>query len=188
MILMQCAENIWTIEAALSATRCDELINFSEEKGYQEATVSLPEGAKMIKGLRNNYRVVYQDKNLAQSLYNRLHAIFPVVGDNSLPMGLNETFRFYRYDKEQRFKRHIDGRVKVNGHESRLTFMVYLNANFEGGETKFNDVLIHPKKGMALLFIHELKHESLPIIRGQKYVLRSDVFYPRSKKDLSYDT
>jgi len=58
--------------------------------------------------------------------------------------------------------------------------MVYLNDDFSGGETKFDDVLIKPRSGMALMFIHELKHESLPIMVGTKYVLRSDVFYGAS--------
>lgn len=170
-------DKIWTIEGFLSAHRCEELIAFSERKGYLETTVSLPEGAKMVKGLRDNYRVISKDKQFAQSLYDRLYPVLPPLEAALAPAGLNEIFRFYRYDKDQRFKRHIDGRVKAGGLESRLTFMAYLNADYEGGETKFNDALIQPKTGMALLFVHEQKHESLPILSGQKYVLRSDVFY-----------
>jgi len=64
-----------------------------------------------------------------------------------------------------------------NGHESRLTFMVYLNDDYSGGDTLFNHVFIRPEQGMALLFIHEQKHESTPITAGTKYVLRSDVLY-----------
>jgi len=61
--------------------------------------------------------------------------------------------------------------------KSRLTFMVYLNDDFTGGETKFDDAFIQPKARTALLFVHEQKHESLNIETGRKYVLRSDVFY-----------
>jgi hypothetical protein len=30
---------------------------------------------------------------------------------------------------------------------------------------------------MALVFIHELLHEGAPVIKGRKYVLRSDVMF-----------
>ena len=186
MLPTQITEKIWTIENVLSPLRCNELIKHSEDIGYQEATVSLPQGATMIKGLRDNYRVTFQNSGLAKSLFKKLQAGLPIIDGGSSPTGLHETFRFYRYDKAQRFKRHIDGRVKANGQESRLTFMIYLNANFDGGETKFNDALIQPKTGMALLFVHEQKHESLPILKGQKYVLRSDIFYTHSNTDKPY--
>jgi len=152
----------------------------SERKGYEEATVSLPEGAKMIKGLRDNYRVNITDPELAETLFESLKPHLPELDDKLSATGLYEDFRFYRYDKSQRFKRHIDGRVTDGDKESRLTFMIYLNDNFSGGETRFNDVEIKPQKGTALIFIHELKHESLPIDDGTKYVLRSDIFYEKA--------
>ncbi|MEP1230027.1 MAG: 2OG-Fe(II) oxygenase [Litorimonas sp.] len=171
------SDKIWTLEGFLSLEACATLIKRSEDTGYQEATVSLPEGAQMMKGLRDNYRVTFEDSSLAHDLYSILKPYLPRIDGSLQPERLYEKFRFYRYDDNQRFKRHIDGRVQAHGLESRLTFMVYLNADFEGGETKFNDITILPKAGMALLFIHEQKHESLPIERGTKYVLRSDIFY-----------
>ena len=170
-------DKIWTVENFISPARCAALIAFSEKRGYREATVSLAQGAKMMKGLRDNYRVNFQDRGLAVRLYEKLSLHLPTLDTTSAPTGLSENFRFYRYDKNQRFKRHIDGRVRSGEQESRLTFMIYLNDNYDGGETKFNDALIAPKQGRALLFIHEQKHESLPILDGRKYVLRSDVFY-----------
>ena len=177
---MECIEftkQIWTIESFLSPEFCDDLIQKSENLGYQEATVSLPEGGKMMKGLRDNYRVNLEDKEFSDKLFQSLKPDLPVVDSLSTPVALSEKIRFYRYDENQRFKRHIDGRVRYAVLESRLTFMVYLNDDYQGGETKFDDALIRPLKGMALLFIHEQKHESLPIEAGKKYVLRSDVFY-----------
>ena len=57
--------------------------------------------------------------------------------------------------------------------------MIYLNDDFEGGATAFDDITIHPKKGTALCFIHEQKHEGCPIISGTKYVIRTDVMYQK---------
>lgn len=171
---------IWTIENFLSKNECEMLIQFSEKKGYSEADVSLESGAKMIKGIRNNYRLVHEDTELAQLLWQKLYSFCPQNIENMVCVGLNERFRFYKYELNQRFKRHIDGRFKRNeNEESRITFMIYLNDDFEGGETTFDDVSIKPIQGNALCFIHEQKHEGSPVIDGVKYVLRSDVMYKK---------
>jgi hypothetical protein len=49
-------------------------------------------------------------------------------------VGLNERFRFYRYDPGQHFAPHMDGCYqRANGEESQFTFLVYLNDGFVGG-------------------------------------------------------
>jgi prolyl 4-hydroxylase len=55
--------------------------------------------------------------------------------------------------------------------------MVYLNDDFDGGHTRFEDAIICPAAGMALFFAHHLLHEGAVITRGRKYVLRTDVMY-----------
>jgi predicted 2-oxoglutarate/Fe(II)-dependent dioxygenase YbiX len=172
------SSSIWTIDNFLTPEECDKLIALSENIGYEEAEVSLESGAKMMKGLRNNYRLSYTEQDLTKHLWEKLKTQIPATIEESESVGLNEEFRFYRYENAQRFKRHIDGRFKRNEwEESRITFMIYLNSNFTGGETKFDDVSIVPKAGTALCFIHELKHEGCPVTSGIKYVLRSDVIY-----------
>lgn len=173
-------EIIWTIENFLSKAECEELILFSEQIGYEEAKVSLASGAKMMKGIRNNSRIMYKDEALANSYWEKLKAYCPDTIANNEALGLNEQFRFYKYESNQRFKRHIDGRFKRNeNEESRITFMIYLNDDYEGGETKFDNVTIKPQTGTALCFIHEQKHEGCPIIEGIKYVIRTDVMYKK---------
>ncbi|MFL5728391.1 MAG: prolyl hydroxylase family protein [Cytophagaceae bacterium] len=178
MKLFRHNESIWTIDNFISKEECEDLINFSENAGYQEAEVSTDKGSKMIKGIRNNYRVIHQDLTLAEKLWGKLKEFCPSLIENNTALGLNEQFRFYKYESEQRFKRHIDGRFKRNDlEESRITFMIYLNEDFEGGETVFDEISIRPRTGSVLCFIHELKHEGAPVKNGIKYVLRSDVMY-----------
>lgn len=100
--------------------------------------------------------------------------------------GLNERFRFYRYDPGQSFKRHYDGSFhRPNGEQSFLTLMVYLNAEFTGGQTVFYDAhdrlraRVEPAAGIALVFDHQLIHEGAPVESGRKYVLRTDVMFRR---------
>ena len=93
-------------------------------------------------------------------------------------IGVNERFRFYRYDLGQTFRWHRDGYFeRPNRERSRLTLMVYVNDDFEGGHTRFEEALIKPVKGTALFFVHHLLHEGAQVTRGRKYVMRSDVMY-----------
>lgn len=56
--------------------------------------------------------------------------------------------------------------------------MIYLNDDFEGGETEFENLLtVTPEKGTALIFYHPLRHEGKALASGLKYVLRTDVMY-----------
>ena len=55
--------------------------------------------------------------------------------------------------------------------------MIYLNDDFEGGETTFEQFTVQPKKGTALIFHHPIKHAGEQIRSGVKYALRTDVMY-----------
>ncbi|MCA6363264.1 MAG: 2OG-Fe(II) oxygenase [Bacteroidetes bacterium] len=170
--------SIWTIKHFLPETVCASLIHLSETTGYEEAKVNFSTGAEMMKGLRNNYRLLYPNAELAAEFWQSLRHYCPDEIDGQKASGLNEMFRFYKYSSSQRFKRHIDGRFRRSAfEESRITFMIYLNDDFEGGETAFDEVEIKPETGTALCFIHEQKHEGKPVLSGAKYVLRSDVMY-----------
>ena len=107
-----------------------------------------------------------------------------ITGTESLcemrAVGLNERFRCYRYEPGQRFAPHRDGYFERNDRErSLLTFMIYLNDDFSGGETAFLSYgcSAKPRVGTALLFQHLLDHEGCVVRSGVKYVLRSDVMY-----------
>lgn len=182
MEIIQHGQQIWTIKDFLTADECDQLVIFSEQYGFEEAEVSFSSGSAMAKNIRNNSRIVIEDTALADRLWGKLKAYCPSELDNWVAVGINEMFRFYKYDPDQRFKRHIDGRFKRNeNEESRITFMVYLNDDYSGGSTKFDEVNIVPQKGTALCFIHEQKHEGTPVIEGTKYALRSDVMYRKQQ-------
>ncbi len=84
---------------------------------------------------------------------------------------------------------------------SFITLLIYLNDDFEGGETGYwlnfdtgteetnrkhqcnfaggcdrqdHDIVIQPVQGTALISDHNLFHEGLPPTKGTKYVLRTD--------------
>ncbi len=172
------SDEIYIIDNFLTEEACDVLIEFSEDRGYEEAKVNLDGKQVLMTTVRNNERILDMDNQRAERYWSKLESFHPSELGNSIAIGLNELFRFYKYTPKQRFKKHRDGRFERNEREfSAYTFMIYLNDNFTGGETEFGEVIIHPKKGSALIFRHELKHEGKTVTDGVKYVLRSDIMY-----------
>ena len=177
-------DQIFTIDNILSPSECAEYIALTENIGYAEAPINTWLGPQIRPDVRNNRRVILDDFERAANLWQRVSQYISSNLEGCEAIELNERFRFYRYDPGQYFAPHYDGSYRrENGDESVLTFMIYLNEDFAGGETRFDlrypwfEVSVVPKTGMGLCFLHELRHEGAPIIQGRKYVLRSDVMY-----------
>lgn len=177
-------DSIFVIRDFCTSQECDAFIAQSEKAGYDEATITTAAGFVMRKDVRDNDRLIVDDIDLAARLWKRAEPFLPARLRNWQAAGFNERFRFYRYDPGQKFAPHLDGSFRRdNGEESQLTFMIYLNDDFTGGETRFyvrNGMLrveVQPERGMALVFVHRQLHEGAPVIAGRKYVLRTDVMY-----------
>jgi hypothetical protein len=172
------SDDIFTVEGFCSAPECDNYIELSESLGFGDAPISTFGGPVIAKGVRDNERVILDDPALAQAIWERARSYVPALLGGHRALGVNERFRFYRYDPGQTFRWHRDGSFEPpDGRRSRLTLMVYLNDDFEGGETRFEQAAIRPVTGMALVFVHQLLHQGAAVRRGRKYVLRTDVMY-----------
>ena len=126
---------------------------------------------------------------------------------------MNRRWRFYKYHPGDIFRAHVDpGRWTGSGfdeagnlvpdcfgdRESHMTFLLYLNDEFEGGTTRFfidpvnphlgeaghcsRVVSVAPSQGSALCFFHGNHplspwHEGGALTAGTKYVLRTDILY-----------
>ena len=132
------ADNIETIADFFLAAECDAYVQLGESSGFEEATMFAPRG---VKDVRNNDRVIVDDSERAQALYQRLAShLAPSFQHRWVPVGLNERLRLYRYDVGQRFDWHRDGHSeRENGERSQFTFIVYLNDDSEGGGTSFQN-------------------------------------------------
>jgi predicted 2-oxoglutarate/Fe(II)-dependent dioxygenase YbiX len=178
-------DRVFVIHECLSGPECEQLIHQAESLGFDDAPITTSAGFVMRKDVRNNTRVILDDHALAQSLYSRLGTLLPGQYGSWRIVGLNERFRFYRYDLGQFFAPHFDGAFNRNDDErSWLTFMIYLNDACTGGETIFLDrvppLTVVPESGKALVFLHRQLHTGAEVIEGRKYVLRSDVMYRRT--------
>lgn len=98
-------------------------------------------------------------------------------------VGLNERFRFYRYDPGQAFRWHTDGWHRRSERERSFhSVLLYLNGGFVGGATEFSPGSpVIPAAGRALLFDHRLMHQGAPVREGRKYVLRTDLMFARDR-------
>jgi hypothetical protein len=130
---------IFVLHDFLSPEECERFISLSEGAGYEDAPITTGIGFVMREDIRDNDRVISDDPALAELLWARALPFLPVDWFGWSPVGLNERFRYYRYDAGQRFAAHTDGYFqRDNGDRSHFTFMVYLNDGFEGGETAFH--------------------------------------------------
>ena len=196
------------ISDVLSGEECENIIQMAESspQGYvpDEPTTS----AKPPEGFAPRAaNLVLLSEKITSILYNRTKQFLPTKlgnGSNELA-GLNSRLRFYRYQPGAIYRPHVDGSWPGSGiHNgkyyydyygdrwSRLTFLVYLNDDFDGGGTSFyvpsKDVgnlqafTVEPRQGSVLVFPHggvagSLVHEGSFCKVGVKYIIRTDVLY-----------
>jgi len=183
---------IFVIRQFFSREECDALNRRSETLAYELGTVA----GVANENVRNNERVIVDDPVLASDIFRRAEPFLPPLLEDRRLVGFNERWRFYRYHPGQTFNLHRDGsflRLETF-EESQLTFLIYLNQDMVGGETRFFADIeqafqrppvpylsVQPKTGMALAFARAIWHKGPAVQSGQKYVLRTDIMYgPRS--------
>eukprot|EP01116_Phalansterium_solitarium_P013387 TRINITY_DN30746_c0_g1_i1.p1 TRINITY_DN30746_c0_g1~~TRINITY_DN30746_c0_g1_i1.p1 ORF type:complete len:292 (+),score=62.25 TRINITY_DN30746_c0_g1_i1:295-1170(+) len=105
------------------------------------------------------------------------------------PLELNDLIRFCKYNPGGLFGAHRDGiYIRSDTQRSMYTVMLYLNSDFEGGETNFLhgadeehvqgvSYSLKPEAGSCLVFLQDLLHEGLPLLSGLKYMLRTDLVF-----------
>lgn len=186
--LLSDRDDLFVLHDFLSPEECAHYIALSESAGYGDAPITTSAGFVMRKDIRDNTRVILDEVALAGEMWERLKPHFPEPVQLWVPCGLNERWRFYRYDPGQQFDWHFDGCYERSPTEqSWFTFMIYLTGDLAGGATEFNMVLsggvredapivrVQPQPGMALVFPHNILHRGAPVAEGRKYVMRTDV-------------
>jgi 2OG-Fe(II) oxygenase superfamily len=189
----------------LSPGECAQLIAAAECVGY------MPDeplnGTRSV--LAHNF-VWLADRPLLDELLERVRAHLPAQLDGVSVAGLNANWRLFRYRPGAEYRPHIDGSWPGSGlvdgewrfdaHQgqcwSKLTFLVYLSDEFDGGCTTFftpsavagrlNARGVKPRAGAVLCFPHgnsagALLHEGTGVTSGTKYIIRGDVLYYKEK-------
>ena len=171
-----------SIDNLLTLDECEHYISFFSD----------PEKVEHINDkYRKYHRVQFIDDKLANYLYNKIKVYIPKK-IKKISVGLNSHFRMSKYEEGQFFGIHKDGinfDEKNKQNMSYATLNIFLNDNFEGGETIFyeNDkktinLLCKPKTGSGSFFYSQQWHEGAKLVSGYKYLLRTDLMINHNKK------
>jgi hypothetical protein len=183
---------LWLVEDVLSSDECARLIARARGVGWHNDTTELrlplPRATSTapcrLEGEdRRPPFAELDDPRLALLLFHRLRAHLPTEHAGAQLAGLRPGMRCVRYQSGEGTDLHEDAaRLDTSGAISRLTLLLYLNDNFEGGCTEFPELstTIEPKQGRAVVFEHHALHRGMRVGAGEKYVLRSEVFYDES--------
>ena len=191
---------VFTIDNFLSDKECNNFLKLINNNDFQMAPIG-DKNKSIESETRNNSRTFLDDEKIIENLWNKIKIIdlIPKTMTNNVfkLKGLFKNLLFYKYNVGEYFKEHYDG-DKIDGNKkSFFTLLIYLNDDFEGGETNFihydrkiikkklkqDKILtpIIPKKGQLLIFKHNILHEGCIIKSGEKLVLRSDIMYEKNK-------
>jgi prolyl 4-hydroxylase len=178
---------IFEIPDALETAECVEWIERIRAAGTEPAPINTPRGSVVDAQIRSNRRVIFDDLQWANDLFDRVRNAVPQEIHGTSLAGINERLRCYEYLPGQRFAPHSDGAFYRDDFErSWYTCIVYLNEEFEGGETIFfvePEVVIRPRTGLGLFFQHPIIHEGAVVKSGVKYAMRTDLMYRKNAED-----
>jgi len=206
----------FVIDNLLTEAESDALAACSEAIFEFNGHSRFAPGIQTPPGMRQNMAAHWfpTDPDAEQSffapLYTRFKHLLPdTVGGRPLYDHMNQKFAVFKYQEKDQFTPHVDGvfpgsfvtsggegvENKV-GVDSGLSMLIYLNDDFEGGQTrlfhmgtsphedKFVDVV--PRKGSALFFRHgngddSVLHAGMPVTGGVKYLAKTNALYGVSR-------
>src|SRR5689334_8183284 len=102
-------DEIFSVSQFFTPDECAEYIRFAESTGFEDAPINTAFGPLVRKDVRSNTRVMVDDIDRAEQLWQRSIDYVPKFIDDWTAIGVNERFRFYRYEVGQQFDWHYDG-------------------------------------------------------------------------------
>ena len=172
------------IENILTHEECDILIEFAkcrkdwETSQFYSNIIDSKKGSyqKTDKDIRNSKTLLLNDKD--HPIIQKIALITELL--TGLPLNTQEDLQITHYNTDGKFHPHYDANNMYGG-QRRATLIIYLNDDFEGGETVFTklDKIITPKKGHGLLFLNtdssdeiiaDSMHQGNKVIAGEKWI------------------
>jgi hypothetical protein len=200
--------NLSLMKGVLSPDECKAIIAATESVGFLPDAPIKADGSDASILAHNVYWIA--DQAFHDKLWQRVYPFIQKEVAGKKARSINRRFRVYRYIPGAEYRCHFDGAWPPSGihpvtgkyvwdsspaeakQSSLYTFLVYLNDEFEGGETTFfmpsvkegvmNAHRVRPVIGSIALFPHgegngALLHEGTGVRKGAKYIIRTDVEY-----------
>jgi predicted 2-oxoglutarate/Fe(II)-dependent dioxygenase YbiX len=179
--LVKHKDNIFSVKEFWSSSICEELINKANEirKFPDKELILNQKNLDDNLDSRNSFKALFLNTKLAKSLFKDIRPYLSVIKViNCKVSGIHPEFRIYKYIPGQEFKTHKDGKKVISICEySIFSLLIYLNDDFKGGETCFENCSILPNKGDAVFFPHDYLHSGKVVTKGSKYVLRANILF-----------
>lgn len=161
------------VDNLLTQEECDDFISLLDNEKQLE---------DIDKAFAFYKRNVLISEEWSKKIYDRVAPLLlPIVKQ---PICINTHFRFSKYVPGQFFDIHTDGvNQDDKGRRSFITINIFLNDDFEGGETDFLDnhknlvLSAKPSPGRAAIFDRLIYHRGNLVKGGYKYLIRTDVMY-----------
>lgn len=185
---------IYEIDNFLTKDECINLINKHNNNLKRSEVIN----SNRVSKFRTSSQKWIDDTELNNKILNLVNKYSKI----KLSLDNGESIQFAKYEPTQEYNKHYDictfeenkdactKDYNKFGSYRYITVIIYLNNNFNGGETLFNDLgrKIKPKQGKALLFyncilddkslenglckrIDDSIHSGLPVDNGEKYIL-----------------
>jgi prolyl 4-hydroxylase len=175
--------NIFSVNDFWDKEICETIIKQAENTNIfpEQETVLIQKNLEDNLDSRDDFRLFLENQELADSIYKYLNSYLDCIKIKTYKhYGVNDNFRIYKYLPGQEFKKHRDGSDIVSETERSLySLLIYLNDNFEGGSTLFDNCEVKPIQGRATFFPHELEHSGTLVTKGFKYVLRGNIMFKK---------
>ena len=181
------SDKIYEYPNFLSDIECDKIIELSK-KGVKRSTVITDESKEIVSNVRTSSNTFLNNKMdpVLNDINNKIQSLTGIKSKKY------EDLQIVNYKPEQLYEAHWDACDPF--HDKRCindtkrgglrfaTFIIYLNDDFEEGETEFPLVnkKVKPEKGKAVLFFNlnddllkrkeNSKHAGLPPKNGEKWM------------------
>lgn len=177
---------VMEIENFLSADVCDHIIETAKQKGIVDSTIIDDRGTRVLDLFTRKSKQTWLTDSESQEVQTISERVSMIT---DMPKSHQEDMQVVAYPAGGYYNPHFDASFHPDvipnmnrGCGPRLyTFLIYLNDDYEGGETDFPEigVTIKPKKGKAILFqnidanqdlIPESMHAGCPVKNGTKWI------------------
>lgn len=168
---------VWTFNSFASARECDYLIRTAEPRLRESVVVDPATGQLRPHPVRTSDGATFPwvSADMVITALNRRIAAASATDD-----ACGEPLQVLRYRPGQEYRPHLDA-LPEGGNQRVLTMLVYLNDDYQCGETFFikTGLKVAATTGAGLLFCNALpgglpdpfaEHAGLPVVSGQKFI------------------
>lgn len=178
------------INDLLTADECKQIIEYSKDKLIESEVVG-----GTHKSIRNSKQYwISKNEYFIAPIFEKISNMFNIPVENA------EDLQVVRYQPDQYYNEHHDSccddsekctEFIKRGGQRKLTILIYLNQDFENGQTEFKNlnIKIKAKPGSAIAFFplannsnkcHPLAlHAGLPVTKGEKWI--ANLWFRESK-------